>query len=1051
MDHGKYRRDGRVDSGGRGGGNRGRAGGRGEPQIGGPPPQQWGNQPRASIQGQGQYQGRAGGRGEPHIGGPPPQQWGNQPRASIQGQGQYQGEYQGRGGTWENQPVQRGGGNAWARPQPQGRGGVSTGWARPPQQQGNSGVGNAWVRPPSQQPQQHGGGNGGGGGGNQQQQVVHRPQSSVPVQVDCIKKQTPLSPPKSDKEKRVPATRPDTGKIAVRPIGLLANLFPVRFNPQTTIMHYDVDVKQVLADENRPMKKSINKSDLRMIREKLSADNPALFPIDKTAYDGEKNIFSAVQLPTGSYTVNCSDGDDAKGRSYVFTIKLVAELKLCKLKEYLSGELSYFPRDILMGMELVLKENPSRCRVSVGRCFYSNNHLPKHDFGFGVAAYRGFQQSLKPTSAGLALCLDYSVLALRKPIAVLDFLRDYIGEFNEGNFENKRQDANDALVGLKVRVTHRRASQKFLIKQLTGRKTRDLTFPLDDPEGKGPQREVFVVDYFRDKYQREIRYKDLPSLDIGKGDRKNYVPMEFCVLVEGQRYPKEHLDRETALFLKNISLARPLERKQTICEMVRARDGPCGAITRNFEIGVDTNMTRVSGRILPAPDLKIGGQSRLPVNDKCQWNLVGKSVVDGKALQRWALIDFSSQERNPISRLRVDEFIFRLRDRCRKLGINMEEPAIKHFSGTHELSVVGKVEDRLKLVVAEAGRIVKGRLQMIVCVMAAKHNGYKYLKWVSETKIGVITQCCLSTNANKGQDQYLANLCIKINAKLGGSNMELMERLPNFGGEDNVMFIGADVNHPAARNVTCPSIAAVVATVNWPAANKYAARVCPQDHRSEKILNFGSMCADLINAYARLNSVKPNKIVVFRDGVSEGQFDMVLNEELIDLARAIYDNHYQPTITLVVAQKRHHTRLFPENGPANVPPGTVVDTVIVHPSDFDFYLCSHFGGLGTSKPTHYHVLWDENGFNSDRLQKLIYNMCFTFARCTKPVSLVPPVYYADLVAYRGRMFQEVLMEMHSPGSTSSSYAASSSSSSTVSFEQRFYDLHPDLQNIMFFV
>ncbi|PHT97949.1 hypothetical protein BC332_33134 [Capsicum chinense] len=990
--------------------------------------------------GRGQGQGRGGGRGGPQMGGgrggaQTPQQWGNQPRG---GSGQFRGspynqsagqnypvsQNPGRGGTWVNQPVQRGG--------------FGTGWARPAQQQ----------------PQQYGG---------NQQEVVHRPpappppQSSDPVQVDLgslsIKERNPSSPPKSNMEKRVPVARPDTGKIAVKSVRLLANHFPVRFNPQTTIMHYDVDIKQNFAGENRPVRKLINKSDLRLIREQLSADNPAQFPINKTAYDGEKNIFSAVQLPTGCFTVNCSDGDDARGRSFDVTIKFVAELKLCKLKEYLSGNLSYIPRDVLQGMELVMKENPSRCRVSVGRCFYSKEHQAEHDFGFGVAAYKGFQQSLKPTSGGLALCLDYSVLALRKPMPVLDFLRDYIGEFSENNnFGNKWQAASDALVGLKVKVIHRRASQKFLIKELTKRKTRDLTFPLVDPEGKDPPREVFLVDYFRDKYQREIRYKDLPSVELGKGDKKNQVPLELCVLVEGQRYPKEHLDRNTALFLKNISLARPLERRETICEMVRAEDGPCGAITRNFEIGVDTNMTRVTGRILPPPDLKLGGQSRLPVNDKCQWNLVGKSVVDGKALQRWALIDFSSKERNPNFRLRADEFVYSLRDRCRKLGINMDEPSIEYFGSMNELSVVGKVEDLLKDVVNEADKRGKGRLQMIICVMAAKHNGYKYLKWVSETKIGVVTQCCLSSNVNKGQDQYLANLSIKINAKLGGSNMELMERLPNFGGEDNVMFIGADVNHPAARNVTCPSIAAVVATVNWPAANRYAARVCPQEHRTEKILNFGSMCADLLKAYARLNSVKPNRIVVFRDGVSEGQFDMVLNEELVDLAKAIYDNHYQPAITLVVAQKRHHTRLFPEGGPANVPPGTVVDTIIVHPSDFDFYLCSHFGGLGTSKPTHYHVLWDENGFNSDRLQKLIYNMCFTFARCTKPVSLVPPVYYADLVAYRGRMFQEVLMEMHSPGSTTSSYAASSSSSSsTASFEQRFYDLHPDLQNIMFFV
>lgn len=37
-------------------------------------------------------------------------------------------------------------------------------------------------------------------------------------------------------------------------------------------------------------------------------------------------------------------------------------------------------------------------------------------------------------------------------------------------------------------------------------------------------------------------------------------------------------------------------------------------------------------------------------------------------------------------------------------------------------------------------------------------------------------------------------------------------------------------------------------------------------------------------------------------------------------------------------------------------------------------------------------------------------MCFAFVRCTKGVSLVLPVYYADLVAYIGCMFQEAVME-----------------------------------------
>ena len=35
--------------------------------------------------------------------------------------------------------------------------------------------------------------------------------------------------------------------------------------------------------------------------------------------------------------------------------------------------------------------------------------------------------------------------------------------------------------------------------------------------------------------------------------------------------------------------------------------------------------------------------------------------------------------------------------------------------------------------------------------------------------------------------------------------------------------------------------------------------------------------------------------------------------------------------------------LFKVGKSGNVPAGTIVDTGITHPTDYDFYLCSHFG------------------------------------------------------------------------------------------------------------
>ena len=52
--------------------------------------------------------------------------------------------------------------------------------------------------------------------------------------------------------------------------------------------------------------------------------------------------------------------------------------------------------------------------------------------------------------------------------------------------------------------------------------------------------------------------------------------------------------------------------------------------------------------------------------------------------------------------------------------------------------------------------------------------------------------------------------------------------------------------------------------------------------------------------------------------------------------------------------------------------GTVVDTDVCHPFEYDFYLNSHAGIQGTSRPTHYHVIVDENKFTADQLQSLTY-------------------------------------------------------------------------------
>merc|ERR1712080_275196 len=134
---------------------------------------------------------------------------------------------------------------------------------------------------------------------------------------------------------------------------------------------------------------------------------------------------------------------------------------------------------------------------------------------------------------------------------------------------------------------------------------------------------------------------------------------------------------------------------------------------------------------------------------------------------------------------------------------------------------------------------------------------------------------------------------------------------------------------------------------------------------------------------------------------------------------------YKPAITYVVVQKRHHTRFFPEDGHKyqknnNALAGTVVDHGINHPTEGDFYLLSHEGIQGTSRPCHYQVLWDDSDMTADELETLAYYLCHLYSRCTRSVSYPTPTYYAHLVADRARRHHNELAQFDTGSSSGNS-------------------------------
>ena len=93
---------------------------------------------------------------------------------------------------------------------------------------------------------------------------------------------------------------------------------------------------------------------------------------------------------------------------------------------------------------------------------------------------------------------------------------------------------------------------------------------------------------------------------------------------------------------------------------------------------------------------------------------------------------------------------------------------------------------------------------------------------------------------------------------------------------------------------------------------------------------------------------KPEKLVMFRDGVSEGQFLKVLANELVAMKEACreLEEGYEPSITYLVVQKRHHTRFFPaDDDKTNVYRSVDGNNSFLIPSLYKF-----ISGMGTCWP-----------------------------------------------------------------------------------------------------
>lgn len=258
------------------------------------------------------------------------------------------------------------------------------------------------------------------------------------------------------------------------------------------------------------------------------------------------------------------------------------------------------------------------------------------------------------------------------------------------------------------------------------------------------------------------------------------------------------------------------------------------------------------------------------------------------------------------------EFKTRLSQTLRQYGINWRDTQAFQIE-------ISEKDSQKEDVFKEAFRQFQQRGVPFVVALFPRHDQlmYSFVKYCGDILTGIPTVCAVEKKHSgvqglKTDEGTLRNIALKVNLKLGGINHEIESRPEIRNIMQTTMFVGIDVTHPTGTEsqANAPSIAAVVAN-NDPSLGQWPADVVTQEHRKEMLdTNLRNMVLARLRKWKN-QRVLPKHIMVYRDGVSESQYQEVLNTELAQIQEAVkiyYEGQTTPKITFLIVGKRHHTR-----------------------------------------------------------------------------------------------------------------------------------------------
>ncbi|CDR36655.1 hypothetical protein NBRC10512_003824 [Rhodotorula toruloides] len=837
---------------------------------------------------------------------------------------------------------------------------------------------------------------------------------------------------------------------------------------------YQIDI---IADDRidaqgnvRPPRGAPPKSVLRLVWQELErreAANPTHFGGIRPAFDGRAAAYTNRPLPdpgNGVIRISGIPAPDRPRMTFTVTISNAIDLPLASLRSYYLGTGSFYFGEVaeaLQALNTIISQGPSAEFFGTRTSFFPTDSAARR-LGGGIRKesvrlngyielLRGWFQSVRTCERGLQLNINTTSTAFFQPGTMVDFAAAYC----ETNGRNVRNGLNALIVGRldgqlmtsinrlvckKIEVTVRRGQgapplkMKIRGRGILDKRPRDHLFMTDVGETN-------VEEYMEKHFGVRLQYPDLPLVEVRP---TTVYPLEMLWIDEGNKYLKRLSPLEQGKASDFATLLPP----QKLAAILSVRRDVYRTVVEphlaSFGVQIAPVPKAIQARVLPPPAIEYKDSTFRPGdNREKQWthvdpangewrmnvrgSLAAENFIAGASLGSFVVVVPSERDVQA-----VETWLDALFRGAHSFGMNLKGcPSLPFPRDVFFVRRPGTDPARTVNSAVEQARSLFGRTPDIIFWLFTEANSPDYSEFKrSATCQGIASQAIQQSKLRTTGVQMMINCALKINGKLGGHNHRLdRDTVGGFLREKTPMIFGADLTHEPDQ----PSVAVVVASMHsanvlyeeaiavqgllepTPAAASAGAR----PKKQEMITNLEEMVLFLLRRRAlSLRALPPVSMLMFRDGVSEGEFATVIAVEVDAFHKALRRfktddemrklfgpalDAWNPKLTVIATVKRHHIRAFVDGRQvSNIPPGTFFDSGVTDARSFDVYGAAHRALIGTTRATRYIVLHDEHGLSTDDVQQIANSLCHSYQRTNKAVSLPAPVYYADLIAKRVR-------------------------------------------------